>query len=67
MIAVALTATTIAAPRTDVLYDILGGTYNPKTLTIHEQDSILGNLPDQRYHLDYTDKQQIYRHSFRAN
>ena len=65
--AVALTVTAYASSLPDVMRNILDGTYNPTTLSVHEQDSILGNLPDQRYRLDYTDKQQIYRHSFLAN
>ena len=67
LIAVALTAVVSAAPRADVMNDILDGVYDVKTLSAYEQDSILGNLPDQRYRLDYTDKQQIYRRSFMAN
>ncbi len=65
--AVALTITAYASSLPDVMRNILEGTYNPTTLSVHEQDSVLGNLPDQRYRLDYTDKQQIYRHSFLAN
>ena len=65
--AVALTVTAYASSLPDVMRNILDGTYNPTTLSVHEQDSILGNLPNQRYRLDYTDKQQIYRHSFLAN
>ena len=49
-----------------VMHDILDGAYNAKTLSVHEQDSILGNLPEQRYRLEYTDKQQLFRHSFFA-
>ena len=56
-----------AAPRAQLMYDILDGKYNATTLSEHEQDSILGNLPEQRYRLEFTDKQQIYRHSFMAN
>ena len=67
LIAVALTAVVSAAPRADVLNDILDGVYDAQTLSAYQQDSILGNLPDQRYRLDYTDKQQIYRRSFMAN
>ena len=67
VMAVALTVTAYASSLPDVMRNILDGTYNPTTLSVHEQDSILGNLPDQRYRLDYTDKQQIYRHSFLAN
>ena len=65
--AVALTITAYASSLPDVMRNILDGTYNPTTLSVHEQDSVLGNLPDLRYRLDYTDKQQIYRHSFLAN
>ncbi len=67
LIAVALTAVVSAAPRADVMNDILDGVYDAQTLSKYQQDSILGNLPDQRYRLDYTDKQQIYRRSFMAN
>ena len=67
LIAVALTAVVSAAPRADVMNDILDGVYDAQTLSTYEQDSILGNLPNQRYRLDYTDKQQIYRRSFMAN
>ena len=67
LIAVALTAVVSAAPRADVMNDILDGVYDAQTLSTYQQDSILGNLPDQRYRLDYTDKQQIYRRSFLAN
>lgn len=67
LIAVALTAVVSAAPRADVMNDILDGVYEAQTLSTYQQDSILGNLPDQRYRLDYTDKQQIYRRSFMAN
>ena len=49
-----------------VMYNILDGVYKAKTLSEQEQDSVLGNLPEQRYKLDYTDKQTIYRHSFMA-
>ena len=67
LIAVALTAVVSAAPRADVMNDILDGVYDAQTLSTYQQDSILGNLPNQRYRLDYTDKQQIYRRSFLAN
>ncbi len=67
LIAVALTAVVSAVPRADVMNDILDGVYDAQTLSTYQQDSILGNLPDQRYRLDYTDKQQIYRRSFMAN
>ena len=67
LIAVVLTAVVSAAPRADVMNDILDGVYDAQMLSTYEQDSILGNLPDQRYRLDYTDKQQIYRRSFMAN
>ena len=67
LIAVALTAVVSAAPRADVMNDILDGVYDAQTLSAYQQDSILGNLPNQRYRLDYIDKQQIYRRSFMAN
>lgn len=67
LIAVALTAVVSAAPRADVMNDILDGVYDAQTLSAYQQDSILGNLPDRRYRLDYTDKEQIYRRSFMAN
>lgn len=67
LISVALTAVVSAAPRADVMNDILDGVYDAQTLSAYQQDSILGNLPDRRYRLDYSDKQQIYRRSFMAN
>ena len=67
LIVVASVATSFAAPRADVMYDILDGKYNPTKLSEHEQDSLLGNLPEQRYHLECADKQQVYRHSYYAN
>ena len=67
LIAVALTAVVSAVPRADVMNDILDGVYDAQTLSAYQQDSILGNLPNQRYRLDYTNKQQIYRRSFMAN
>ena len=67
IIAAALTVSSYATSRADVMHDILDGVYNVTTLSEHEQDSILGNLPEQRYRLEFTDKQQIYRHSFVAN
>ena len=63
----ALVVTTMATERTEVMHDILDGKHNAVSLSVHEQDSILGNLLEQRYKLEYTDKQQIYRHSFMAN
>ncbi len=57
----------MATERTEVMHDILDGKHNAVSLSVHEQDSILGNLLEQRYKLEYTDKQQIYRHSFMAN
>jgi len=65
--AAAVAGVVTAAPRADVMHDILDGVYNATTLSEHEQDSILGNLPEQRYRLEMTDKQNIYRHSFMAN
>lgn len=62
----ALTLASVSASA-DLLEDILTGKYNPQTMSEHEMDSILGNLPDQRYRLEYTDKQQLFRHSFYAN
>lgn len=62
-----MTATAFAAPRADVMRDILDGKYNAVTLSDYEQDSILGNLPEQRYRLEFTEKQGIYRRSFWAN
>ena len=67
LITVLLIAVVPSAVRADVLTDILDDTFVAKTLSVHEQDSILGNLPEQRYRLEYTDKQPIYRHSFVAN
>lgn len=62
----ALTLASVSASA-DLLEDILTGKYNPKTMSEHEMDSILGILPDQRYRLEYTDKQHLFRHSFYAN
>lgn len=62
-----MTATAFAAPRADVMRDILDGKYNAVTLSDFEQDSILGNLPEQRYRLEFTEKQGIYRRSYMAN
>lgn len=67
LIASALAVSALGAPRADLMHDILDGKYNAVSLSEHEQDSILGNLPEQRYRLDYTDKHPIYRHSFVAN
>ena len=67
LLTAAFVTTASAAPRASVMTDILDGKYNPQTLSEHEQDSILGNLPEQRYRLEYTDKQGIYRRSFMAN
>ena len=64
-----------------VMNDILDGVYDAKTLSVREQDSILCNGEWRmeetakgkkgerlfRYHLEYTDKQQLFRHSFYAN
>lgn len=51
----------------DFLEEILTGKYIPQTLSEHAMDSILGNLPNSRYRLEYTDKRQLFRHSFYAN
>lgn len=67
LLVASLAATAFAAPRADVMHDILDGMYNVQTLSEHEQDSILGNLPEQRYRLEFADKQGIYRRSFMAN
>ena len=67
IVAAAVALSVDAATRAEVMRDILDGQYNAQTLSVHEQDSILGNLPEQRYRLEFTDKQQIYRHSFVAN
>ena len=67
LIAAAVAVSSFAATKADVMHDILDGAYNARTLSDYEQDSILGNLPEQRYRLEFTDKQQIYRHSFMAN
>lgn len=66
-VVVVLVAGMSATARADVMHDILDGVYAPTTLSVHEQDSILGNLPEQRYRLEYENKQQVYRHSFYAN
>ena len=60
-------AAAVVPSHADVMHDILDGKYNVATLSAYEQDSILGNLPEQRYRLDCTDKQPIYRRSYMAN
>ena len=46
-----------------VLPAILAGDFNPKTLSVAEQDSILNGLPEQRYRLESENEEQIFRHS----
>ena len=46
-----------------VLTGILGGEYNAKTLSVAEQDSILGVEVTGRYRLEKENAQKIFRHS----
>ena len=50
---------------------MLGGDYNPKTLSVAEQDSILAvsgqQTDDRRYRLEYENEQKIFRHSTMAD
>ena len=46
-----------------VLTGILGGDYNAKTLSVAEQDSILGVEATGRYRLEKENEQKIFRHS----
>ena len=46
-----------------VLTGILAGDYNAQTLSVEEQDSILGVQPTGRYRLVKENEQQIFRHS----
>jgi dipeptidyl-peptidase-4 len=46
-----------------VLTGILGGEYNAKTLSVAEQDSILGIEVTGRYRLEKENAQKIFRHS----
>jgi len=46
-----------------VLTGILAGDYNAQTLSVEEQDSILGVQPTGRYRLVRENEQQIFRHS----
>ena len=46
-----------------VLTGILSGEYNAKTLSVAEQDSILGVEATGRYRLEKENKEQLFRHS----
>lgn len=46
-----------------VLPAILAGDFNPKTLSLAEQDSILNGMPEQRYRLTSENEEHIFRHS----
>ena len=46
-----------------VLTGILAGDYNAQTLSVEEQDSIMGVQPTGRYRLVKENEQQIFRHS----
>lgn len=51
----------------DLLDNILNGTYNPKTLTVGAQDTLLGDTLSRRYQLQKENEQKIFRHSFQAD
>lgn len=51
----------------DTLDDLLEGKFDAKTLSAEEQDSLLGNTPQGRYRLEYTNRQTLFRHSFLAD
>lgn len=46
-----------------VLPAILAGDYNAKTMSVAEQDSIMGVQPTGRYRLEKENEQQLFRHS----
>lgn len=46
-----------------VLPAILAGDFNPKTLSVAEQDSILNGLPEQRYRLQSEEEEKLFRRS----
>ena len=46
-----------------VLPAILAGDFNPKTLSVAEQDSILNGIPEQRYRLVSENEEKLFRHS----
>lgn len=46
-----------------VLPAILAGDFNPKTLTVAEQDSILNGISEQRYRLESENEEKLFRHS----
>lgn len=46
-----------------VLPAILAGDYNAKTLSVAEQDSIMGVQPTGRYRLEKENEERIFRHS----
>lgn len=51
----------------DLLSDLLDGDYNAHTMTTEQQDSVLGNVPQGRFRLEYDNKQTLFRHSFLAD
>lgn len=58
----------------DELNNILSGVYKPELMSLEQQDSVLGNGvavtsdgTQQRWRLEYENKQQIYRRSFVAD
>ena len=47
-----------------VLPAILAGDFNPQTLSIVQQDSILAkNVESGRYRIEYENEERIFRHS----
>ena len=50
-----------------VLPSILAGDFNPQTLSVAEQDSILNGVPEQRYRLEYENEERIFRRSMIAD
>ena len=51
--------------RADRLMDIMQS-YNPRTMSIEEMDSVLNGSETSRYRLEYENKQKLFRHSFFA-
>ena len=50
-----------------VLPSILAGDFNPQTLSVAEQDSILNGVSEQRYRLEYENEERIFRRSMIAD
>ena len=60
----------LGAKAADMMH-LLGGGYDAKIMTQAEMDSVLnsanGKVHAERYHLEYENKQQLFRHSFLAD